>query len=182
MSYRLKWCCMVRWCCPPSSSHPRLQIAFFKNILVVNSPGVLFKTDFMVLFMVYHISYINIDFFMDVAMWQYSQNGVSVVLCIFFFLLVFFSNPFLFRFVGWSLILPRVRRSRRISMGFQNIWYSHPRKYGQGSRSWYVLYIIVRFLNFDHLHSLWVEACGCSVLYPRERISFLHLNFVSYWP
>jgi len=25
-----------------------------------------------------------------------------------------------------------------VEMGFQNIWYSHPRKYGQGSRSWWV--------------------------------------------
>lgn len=27
-------------------------------------------------------------------------------------------------------------------MGFQNIWYSHPRKYGQGSRSWLVTNIL----------------------------------------
>lgn len=33
-------------------------------------------------------------------------------------------------------IFTRVGSSIKLKMGHANIWFSHPRKYGQGSRSW----------------------------------------------
>lgn len=37
---------------------------------------------------------------------------------------------------------PFWRQSPFTIMGFQNIWYSHPRKYGQGSRNWWVKTVV----------------------------------------
>lgn len=42
-------------------------------------------------------------------------------------------------------------------MGFQNIWYSHPRKYGQGSRSWWVYVLIFFNVNLILKYTVHIE-------------------------
>lgn len=49
---------------------------------------------------------------------------------------------FPFRLVSCCVLLAilneKIVKISKIIMGSQNIWFSHPRKYGPGSRHWYV--------------------------------------------
>ena len=48
------------------------------------------------------------------------------------------------------------------AMGFENIWCSHPKKYGQGSRRWYVLF----FTRLEAASDFFVRLlpfCDCMV-------------------
>lgn len=48
-------------------------------------------------------------------------------------------------------------------MGHANIWYSHPRRYGQGSRSWYVRH------NYNKSITIWMFGYNTCL----TRVSFL---------
>lgn len=93
---------------------------------------------------------------------------VVVFICFFYYLLVFrFLPPFSpsfsrgtaphnsttagnaapggFIYACATYVLPFQRSSERDKMGHQQLYWSHPRKFGQGSRSWSVLLLPGRY-------------------------------------
>lgn len=63
-----------------------------------------------------------------------------------------------------AFVLPFQRSSERDKMGHQQLYWSHPRKFGQGSRSWSVFCLSRRYENLRRCGSLLI-----SLLPPRPN-------------